>query len=200
MNTTVISNSNSSTNLNVNNLSSPPPPPPSSNYSIDPVPSSSRKSHHFVTFFLSYMEYLRGLLVALLIAGLKASGRPIPRHVALIMDGNRRYAKKKGFKHVSEGHFEGARALETLLDHAFRLGINTITVYAFSIENFKRPAEEVNVLMSLAAEKLHILSQQSELIKKHQVRINVLGALHLLPRHVQVSAAQAMLSTIHNEK
>ena len=75
-----------------------------------------------------------------------------------------------------------------------------MTVYAFSIENFKRPAEEVDVLMSLASEKLQILSQKSDLIKKNRVRINVLGALHLLPRHVQVSAAEAMLSTIHHEK
>lgn len=54
--------------------------------------------------------------------------------------------------------------------------------------------------MSLAAEKLQILSQKSELIKKHRVRINVLGALHLLPRHVQISAAEAMLTTIKNEE
>ena len=75
-----------------------------------------------------------------------------------------------------------------------------MTVYAFSIENFKRPAEEVDVLMSLASEKLQVLSQKSDLIKKNRVRINVLGALHLLPRHVQVSAAEAMLSTIHHDK
>jgi undecaprenyl pyrophosphate synthase len=54
--------------------------------------------------------------------------------------------------------------------------------------------------MSLAAEKLQILSQKSELIKRHRVRINVLGAIHMLPRHVQISAAEAMLSTIHHEK
>lgn len=87
-----------------------------------------------------------------------------------------------------------------MLDYGFRLGVKGVTVYAFSIENFKRPAEEVDVLMSLAAEKLQILSQKSELIKKHRVRINVLGAIHMLPRHVQVSAAEAMLSTINNEK
>lgn len=87
-----------------------------------------------------------------------------------------------------------------LLDYGFRLGVKSVTVYAFSIENFKRPVEEVEVLMSLAAEKLQILSQKSELIKRHQVRINVIGAIHMLPRHVQVAAAEAMLSTINNEK
>ena len=87
-----------------------------------------------------------------------------------------------------------------MLDYGFRLGIQSVTVYAFSIENFKRSAEEVGVLMSLASEKLRILSQKSELIKRHQVRINVLGAIHMLPRHVQISAAEAMLSTINHEK
>lgn len=87
-----------------------------------------------------------------------------------------------------------------MLDYGFRLGIKSVTVYAFSIENFKRPAEEVDVLMSLAAEKLQILSQKSELIKRHRVRINVLGAIEMLPRHVKISAAEAMLSTAHHEK
>lgn len=87
-----------------------------------------------------------------------------------------------------------------MLDYGFRLGVKSVTVYAFSIENFKRPAEEVDVLMSLAAERLQILSQKSDLIKRHRVRINVLGAIEMLPRHVRISAAEAMLSTINHEK
>lgn len=107
-----------------------------------------------------------------------------------------------------------------MLDYGYRLGIKTVTVYAFSIENFKRPAEEVDILMSLAAEKLYILSQKrykcffyvtiyilifffiwfSEMIKKNEVKINVLGAVDMLPKHVQIAAAEAMKSTINHEK
>lgn len=117
MNTTTvrINSSTSSSNLCLNNLS------PTANdndnnttENTEPIPpNKKRKQWKLVDFFRNYFEYLRALLITFLIKALRSSG-PIPKHVAVIMDGNRRYAKKKGFKHVSEGHFEGAKALETV--------------------------------------------------------------------------------------
>lgn len=79
--------------------------------SINPKEKIDKSRNFLVKFVSSYLLYLKTVLIAMLISGLKASG-PIPKHVAIIMDGNRRYAKKKGFSHVSEGHFEGAKTLE----------------------------------------------------------------------------------------
>ncbi|RKO83872.1 Decaprenyl diphosphate synthase-like protein, partial [Blyttiomyces helicus] len=77
---------------------------------------------------------------------------PIPHHVAFIMDGNRRFAKKLNVR-TPEGHAVGSRKLEETLEWCLQLGVKVVTVYAFSIENFKRPQEEVDFLMNLAREK-----------------------------------------------
>lgn len=81
--------------------------------------TSKAKPNSFVRFIRDYYDYFRALFISILITGLKVSG-PIPEHVAIIMDGNRRYAKKKGFLHVSEGHFEGAKTLEKVRIHTSR--------------------------------------------------------------------------------
>lgn len=79
--------------------------------SINPTENVSKSKNRFLIAIYDYLAYFKAILIAILIAGLKASG-PIPKHVAIIMDGNRRFAKKKKFSHVSEGHFEGAKTLE----------------------------------------------------------------------------------------
>lgn len=79
--------------------------------SINPREKVNKSNNRILQWIRDYLDYLKAALITILIAGLRASG-PIPRHVAIIMDGNRRYAKKKGFSHVSEGHFEGAKTLE----------------------------------------------------------------------------------------
>lgn len=82
--------------------------------SINPRENITKSHNRFIILISDCLQYLKTVLIALLITGLKASG-PIPKHVAIIMDGNRRYAKKKGFSHVSEGHFEGAKTLEKVI-------------------------------------------------------------------------------------
>ncbi|ORX97367.1 Di-trans-poly-cis-decaprenylcistransferase [Basidiobolus meristosporus CBS 931.73] len=124
---------------------------------------------------------------------------PIPRHLAFIMDGNRRFAKKLSVRTV-EGHIRGYHKLEEVLEWCLRLGVNTVTVYAFSIENFKRPKEEVDGLMKLAKEKLDYLCEKCDIINEHQVRIQILGKLDLLPRDVFEAAQRAMKLTAHNTK
>ena len=77
----------------------------------------------------------------------------VPRHVAIIMDGNNRWAKQRGLKGV-EGHKEGARAVKATVENCARLEVEVLTVFAFSSENWRRPPDEVNALMELFLEAL----------------------------------------------
>jgi len=115
----------------------------------------------------------------------------IPRHVAIIMDGNRRWARKLE-KPPWYGHFFGSQKLEEILDWCMEIGIRTLTVYAFSTENFKRSSDEVNALMKLFDDKFRELLHD-ERVHKHKVRINVIGRRELLPENVRnaVEAVEA---------
>ncbi|KAG8588708.1 hypothetical protein GDO81_006070 [Engystomops pustulosus] len=119
---------------------------------------------------------------------------PMPKHVAFIMDGNRRYAKKC---HVErqEGHSQGFEKLAETLRWCLNLGICEVTVYAFSIENFKRSKEEVDGLMELARQKFTRLLEEKDKLQKHEVCIRVIGDLSLLPLDIQKLIAQAVLET-----
>ncbi|XP_060718141.1 dehydrodolichyl diphosphate synthase complex subunit DHDDS [Tachysurus vachellii] len=119
---------------------------------------------------------------------------PMPRHVAFIMDGNRRYARKR---HVErqEGHTQGFDKLAETLRWCLNLGIHEVTVYAFSIENFKRNKEEVDGLMELAKEKFLRLLGEQENLEKHGVCVRVLGDLTLLPEDLQRLISKAVVST-----
>ncbi|XP_060523236.1 dehydrodolichyl diphosphate synthase complex subunit DHDDS [Cylas formicarius] len=124
---------------------------------------------------------------------------PVPRHVAFIMDGNRRYAKKVHLEKV-EGHSKGFEKLSECLRWCLEIGVKEATVYAFSIENFKRSSEEVNGLMQLAREKFAKVFQDSERLEKEGICIKVIGNLSLLPRDLQNLIAKAMLLTMNNKK
>ncbi|XP_006631578.2 dehydrodolichyl diphosphate synthase complex subunit DHDDS [Lepisosteus oculatus] len=124
---------------------------------------------------------------------------PMPRHIAFIMDGNRRYARKR---HVErqEGHTQGFDKLAETLRWCLNLEIQEVTVYAFSIENFKRSKQEVEGLMELARQKFSRLLEEQENLEKHGVCIRVLGDLALLPQDLQELIAQAVLATkTHNK-
>uniref|UniRef100_A0A3B3R464 Alkyl transferase n=1 Tax=Paramormyrops kingsleyae TaxID=1676925 RepID=A0A3B3R464_9TELE len=123
---------------------------------------------------------------------------PMPKHVAFIMDGNRRYARKC---HVErqEGHTQGFDKLAETLRWCLNLDIREVTVYAFSIENFKRSKEEVEGLMELARQKFKKLLEEQGNLEKHGVCIRVLGDLTLLPLDLQQLIAQAVVGTrTHN--
>lgn len=121
---------------------------------------------------------------------------PMPKHVAFIMDGNRRYARRC---HVErqQGHTQGFNKLAETLRWCMNLGIREVTVYAFSIENFRRSKDEVDGLMELSREKFTKLLEEREHLKKHGVCIRVLGDVSLLPLDVQQLIAQAVLETKH---
>ena len=117
----------------------------------------------------------------------------IPEHVAIIMDGNRRWAKKLE-KPPWYGHLFGSQKLEEILEWCRELGIRTLTVYAFSTENFKRKPEEVNALMNLFEQKFRELLTD-ERVHKYGIRVNVLGRKELLPENVRKAAEEAERAT-----
>ncbi|VDN15372.1 unnamed protein product [Dibothriocephalus latus] len=121
----------------------------------------------------------------------------LPKHVAFIMDGNRRFAANRGLQ-KSEGHRSGFSKLTETITWCHDLGINEVSVYAFSIENFKRPESEVNFLMNLAAEKFREFIDKNDELTEHGVCVRVIGNLSLLPPEVRRLAAQVMLLTRHN--
>ncbi|CAK5005701.1 unnamed protein product [Meloidogyne enterolobii] len=113
---------------------------------------------------------------------------PIPRHVAFIMDGNRRYARAHNCSDVLEGHELGFKQLTKVLDWCDYVGIQEVTLYAFSIENFKRSESEVKGLMELAEIKftrLLDLLQKSEESASHKVCIRFFGDLQLMPEKIR---------------
>lgn len=115
------------------------------------------------------------------------------------MDGNRRYARTRKIE-LKEGHNLGFDALAAILELLYESGVECATVYAFSIENFKRLKHEVEWLMDLAKSKLHQLSQQGELCDQYGIRVRILGNIKLLPADVRKILAETEARTAHNKK
>jgi undecaprenyl diphosphate synthase len=105
----------------------------------------------------------------------------LPAHVAIIMDGNGRWAKQRGLPRV-EGHRNGAESVRTVVRAAGEVGIKYLTLYAFSVENWNRPKEEVDTLMNYLAR--YLKSEVADLMK-HNVRLEVIGQIYRLPEFVQ---------------
>ncbi|MCS7124947.1 MAG: polyprenyl diphosphate synthase [Candidatus Bathyarchaeota archaeon] len=106
-----------------------------------------------------------------------------PEHIAIILDGNRRWASEKELPPWL-GHKEGAEKVEQLLEWCLKLNVKSITLYAFSTENFRRPRKEVEEIMQIASEKLQKILKD-ERIHKNKVRVKVIGRKHLLPENLQ---------------
>lgn len=118
---------------------------------------------------------------------------PLPRHIAVIMDGNRRFAQELGLSKEA-GHIFGRMKIEEVLDWCFELGIPVLTIYAFSTENFNRSEKEIDTLMTLFKEELDKAKKDSR-IHQNKVRIRILGRLELLPKGIQRSAQYVMEMT-----
>ena len=101
----------------------------------------------------------------------------IPRHVALIMDGNGRWAQERGLSRI-EGHKEGAQSVRAVLRAAAKSGVEFITVYAFSTENWKRPPQEVDGLMKLLVSSLNAYEQE---LHDNKIRLRIMGQFDRLP-------------------
>ena len=105
----------------------------------------------------------------------------LPQHVAIIMDGNGRWAKQRSLPRV-EGHRQGAESARTIIRTAGGLGIKYLTLYAFSAENWNRPKDEVDALMKYL---IHYLKTETPELNKNNVRLEVIGQIHRLPENVQ---------------
>lgn len=105
----------------------------------------------------------------------------MPNHIAVIMDGNGRWATERGFSRT-QGHREGIESVREIVKSSSQLGVKYLTLYAFSIENWKRPTTEVNVLMSLLE---HFLKQEIEELHRNNVRLKTIGKISSLPKVVQ---------------
>ena len=108
----------------------------------------------------------------------------IPHHVAIIMDGNRRFAREIGLGNTLEGHTKGRDKLEEVLEWCLEVGVRILTVYAFSTENINRPSEEVQHLMHLFAENFRRVGDDAR-VHQHKIKIRVFGDRDILPKEVR---------------
>ena len=120
--------------------------------------------------------------------------KKIPTHVAIIMDGNGRWAKKRNMPRV-KGHYEGMQTVKKITKYASKLGIKYLTLYAFSTENWARPKEEVNYLMDLP-EKM-FTSFMPELMENN-VKVEVIGVVEKLPENTRKAVEDAIEQTKNN--
>lgn len=118
----------------------------------------------------------------------------LPNHIAIIMDGNGRWAQRRGMPR-SLGHRAGVESLRNVVKLCSELGVKVLTCYAFSTENWKRPQDEVSYLMDLLVE--YLLKEVDELHKEH-VRVNAIGRLGELPRQAQEALKTAIEKTADN--
>ncbi|TGB04773.1 isoprenyl transferase [Halobacillus salinus] len=119
----------------------------------------------------------------------------IPRHVAIIMDGNGRWAKNRGMPRIA-GHKEGMGVVKKIVRFASDIGVDVLTLYAFSTENWKRPKNEVEFLMKLPVDFLN--TYLPELIEKN-VRVQTIGDFDVLPPHTKKAVEEAIEQTKHND-
>jgi len=131
----------------------------------------------------AYSKYERELLA-------EVGEGPIPRHVAMIVDGNRRYAAKILDGDMNEGHRKGEQKIEEMLEWCLEMKIQHVTVYAFSTENFKRDREEVDFLMELSKSALYRMADNKK-IHESKVRIRVFGDILSLPDSVKEAIGYA---------
>ena len=119
-----------------------------------------------------------------------------PRHIAIVMDGNRRFAREHNVERA-EGHSLGANKLFEVCQWCHDLGVNELSVYAFSLENLKRSQDEIDTLMNIARDKLNEIEKSLDQIHEQQICIRVIGNLDLLPIDLKESSYRLMNATNH---
>lgn len=118
----------------------------------------------------------------------------IPVHIAIIMDGNGRWAKKRGLPRVA-GHKEGVESVRDTVEACGQVGVKYLTLYAFSTENWKRPKNEVSMLMRLL---MCALRDETDKLYQNNVRVHAIGEISSLPQEVQDELFEAIEKTKHN--
>ena len=118
----------------------------------------------------------------------------LPNHVAIIMDGNGRWAKQKGMARVF-GHKNGVKAVTETVETAAELGIKVLTLYAFSTENWKRPKKEIDLLMSLLVSSL---KDELDTLQKNDIKLQSIGQIENLPKKAQKELNEVIHLTKNN--
>lgn len=120
----------------------------------------------------------------------------IPKHIAIIMDGNGRWAKKRNLPRVA-GHKEGVESVRYMVEACAHLGVEVLTLYTFSTENWNRPKDEVSTLMRLIVKSLQ---NETDELNKNNIRLTVIGDIDSLPTIVQKELEQAINKTKNNSR
>ena len=120
----------------------------------------------------------------------------LPKHLAIIMDGNGRWAKQKGFLRAF-GHENGTKSVRTVVETSAKLGIENLTLYAFSTENWNRPKLEVELLMELL---INSLKNELKTLQENDIRLNSIGNLDLLPKSAQKKLQEVIETTKSNSR
>jgi undecaprenyl diphosphate synthase len=126
---------------------------------------------------------------------LKRSGE-IPTHIAIIMDGNGRWAKRRGLPRVA-GHREGVKSVRDVVEACAQLGVKYLTLFAFSTENWRRPKEEIDTLMKLL---IKTLRSETEKLYKNDIKLMAIGDIDSLPKEVRQELKEAMEKTKNNKR
>ena len=119
----------------------------------------------------------------------------LPRHIAIIMDGNGRWAKEKGQDRLY-GHFHGVESVRDIVEGCAEIGIGYLTLYAFSTENWDRPEDEVTGLMELLVETIR---KETETLNKNNIRLHVIGDTKMLPAYAQKELKESLEITAGNK-
>jgi undecaprenyl diphosphate synthase len=112
----------------------------------------------------------------------------LPQHIAIIMDGNGRWAKEHGQDRLF-GHFQGVESVRNIVEGSAELGIKYLTLYAFSTENWDRPIEEVTGLMELLVDTI---KKETATLHKNNIRLHVIGDIHMLPEYAQKELQESL--------
>lgn len=127
---------------------------------------------------------------------IKLNKEKLPRHLAIIMDGNGRWAKKNGFLRTI-GHENGVNTVRNIVEACTEFGIEYLTLYAFSTENWNRPKFEVQMLMKLLVKSL---KKELETFTKNNIRLNAIGNMNLLPKEVHKELTEVIEKTKNNNR
>ena len=115
----------------------------------------------------------------------------LPRHIAVIMDGNGRWARQRGDER-SSGHIAGVESVRRIIEASAEIGLGYLTLYAFSTENWNRPKEEVDMLLHLI---VTVIAKETEGLVRNNVRLNVIGDVERLPRESRESLEECLVAT-----
>src|ERR1700676_4657170 len=119
-----------------------------------------------------------------------------PKHIAVIMDGNGRWARQRGWPR-SRGHLEGANSAKECVETCLDLGVEYLTLFAFSTENWRRPKEEVDTLMGLLQK---FLKDYTDDLRKRSVKLEAIGRLNEIPAAVQKQLGQSIAATADGKR